>query len=129
MMAEVELREALRTLRGLLAGIAEHPKGDDLDRQGAAIGVKLIDATLSQEPDEQERGLAHALEVLAAEVEGVGAEKAMREAAAAKATSFLVGDPENGVPLRSPMPHEIADAIRKLPLTLGCDLLRANPDE
>lgn len=36
------------------------------------------------------------------------------EAAARKATSFLVGDPKNGVPLRNPMPHEIADAIRTL---------------
>jgi len=36
------------------------------------------------------------------------------ERAATKATSFLVGDPENGVPFRSPMPHEIADAIRKM---------------
>ena len=36
------------------------------------------------------------------------------EEAARKAKSFLVGDPANGVPLRSPMPHEIADAIRAL---------------
>lgn len=35
-----------------------------------------------------------------------------REACAKLATSFLVGDPENGVPLRNPMAHEIADAIR-----------------
>lgn len=36
------------------------------------------------------------------------------EAAAKKATSFLVGDPANGVPLRSPSPHQIAEAIRAL---------------
>ena len=36
------------------------------------------------------------------------------EEAAAKATSFLVGDPHNGVPLRNPMAHEIAAAIRAL---------------
>ena len=36
------------------------------------------------------------------------------EAAAQKATSFLVGDPVNGVPLRSPMTHEVAKAIRAL---------------
>jgi len=36
------------------------------------------------------------------------------EEAAHKATSFLVGDPANGVPLRNPMAHEIAAAIRAL---------------
>lgn len=36
------------------------------------------------------------------------------EEAARKATSFLVGDPANGVPLRSPMASEIASAIRAL---------------
>jgi len=38
----------------------------------------------------------------------------MREVAARKATSFLVGDPANGVPLRNPMAHEIADQIAAL---------------
>ena len=38
--------------------------------------------------------------------------KAETEACARLATSFLVGDPKNGVPLRNPMPHEIAAAIR-----------------
>jgi hypothetical protein len=38
-------------------------------------------------------------------------EAAVWKAAAAVATSFLVGDPKNDVPLRSPMPHEIAAAI------------------
>ena len=38
----------------------------------------------------------------------------VREDAAKVATSFLVGDPFNGVPLRSPMAHEIADAILAL---------------
>lgn len=36
------------------------------------------------------------------------------EEAAKVATSFLVGDPANGVPLRSPTPHEIASRIRSL---------------
>ena len=40
----------------------------------------------------------------------------MRGAAALLATSFLVGDPQNGVPLRNPMAHEIAAAIRALPV-------------
>jgi hypothetical protein len=35
-----------------------------------------------------------------------------REACAWTATSFLVGDPANGVPLRSPGPHDVAKAIR-----------------
>lgn len=36
------------------------------------------------------------------------------EMAARAATSFLVGDPHNGIPLRSPTPHQIADRIRSL---------------
>jgi hypothetical protein len=39
------------------------------------------------------------------------------EEAARKATGFLVGDPANGIPLRSPSPHQIADAIRALQST------------
>ncbi len=38
---------------------------------------------------------------------------ALREAAT-KATSFLVGDPKNDIPLRNPMAHEIAAAILAL---------------
>ena len=38
--------------------------------------------------------------------------QAEREACAWTAQSFLVGDPKNGIPLRSPMPSEIAAAIR-----------------
>ena len=37
---------------------------------------------------------------------------AEREACAWTAQSFLVGDPKNGIPLRSPMASEIAAAIR-----------------
>jgi MoxR-like ATPase len=51
------------------------------------------------------------------ERERKAAAQARREAleeAAKKATSFLVGDPRNGVPLRNPMAHEIAAAIRAL---------------
>ena len=36
------------------------------------------------------------------------------KAAAEEATRFLVGDPANGIPLRSPMPHEIQDHILSL---------------
>lgn len=36
------------------------------------------------------------------------------EGAARAATGFLVGDPANGVPLRNPMAHEIAERIRTL---------------
>lgn len=36
------------------------------------------------------------------------------EFAARQATDFLVGDPRNGVPLRSPVPHEIAKRLRSL---------------
>ena len=39
---------------------------------------------------------------------------AVLEEAAAKATSFLVGDPANGIPLRNPLAHEVADAIRSM---------------
>jgi hypothetical protein len=40
------------------------------------------------------------------------ARKAAMMAAAREATSFLVGNPEEGVPLRNPYPHEIAARIR-----------------
>lgn len=40
--------------------------------------------------------------------------KATLREAARKATSFLVGDPENGIPLRNPMAHEIETAILAL---------------
>lgn len=40
----------------------------------------------------------------------------MQERCAKRATNFLVGDPKIGVPLRSPMPHEISEAIRALPI-------------
>lgn len=36
------------------------------------------------------------------------------ETCAKAATSFLVGDPKAGVPLRKPLSHEIADHIRAL---------------
>lgn len=78
---------------------------------------------------EREARLEYERRILAAEVAGVKAEKAMREAAAHKATSFLVGDPENAIPLRSPMPYEIADAIRELPLSLGRDAITALPPD
>lgn len=45
-------------------------------------------------------------------------EKAIEECAKV-ATSFLVGDPRNGIPLRNPMPHEIAERIRSLTLPEG----------
>ena len=56
------------------------------------------------------------------------------EAAAKKATSFLVGDPAEGVPLRNPTPHEIADAIRALAQTAPADgqeaeCICSTPDE
>ena len=38
--------------------------------------------------------------------------QAEREACAWTATSFLIGDPKQGIPLRSPMASEVADAIR-----------------
>ena len=41
------------------------------------------------------------------------------EEAAKLATSFLVGDPKNGVPLRNPLAHEIADAIRAMKGEVG----------
>lgn len=50
---------------------------------------------------------------------------AMREKAASKATGFLVGDPTNGIPLRSPMSHEINTAIRAIPLPTDADRLAA----
>ena len=40
-----------------------------------------------------------------------------REACAWTATSFLVGDPKNGIPLRGPMASEVAAAIRSRGVT------------
>jgi hypothetical protein len=42
------------------------------------------------------------------------AARAALEAAASKSTSFLVGAPHDGIPLRNPMSHEIADAIHAI---------------
>lgn len=47
------------------------------------------------------------------------AAEAMKERCATKATSFLIGDPKKGIPLRSPSPHAIADAIRSLTTEVG----------
>jgi len=47
-----------------------------------------------------------------ADAEIAAAVAAEREACALAATSFLVGNPMSDVPLRSPMAHEIAAAIR-----------------
>ena len=44
--------------------------------------------------------------------QGTTLDRQTAEHCAKIATSFLVGDPANGVPLRSPTPHEIADRIR-----------------
>jgi len=55
--------------------------------------------------------------ILAARHRIASQEQAVRaaiEAAAYKATSFLVGNPKEGISLRSPSPHAIADAIRAL---------------
>jgi hypothetical protein len=57
------------------------------------------------------RLLAH---IDALEAERATIRNAALEEAASKATGFLVGDPFEGVPLRDPMAHEIADAIRSL---------------
>ena len=51
------------------------------------------------------------------------------EAAAEISTSFLVGDPANGVPLRSPSPRQIAKAISALaPATILAGLTEAQAD-
>ena len=53
------------------------------------------------------RNLAILAAIRQAQVEAI-------EAASHCAVSFLVGDPENGVPLHSPSPHQIANRIRTL---------------
>lgn len=57
--------------------------------------------------------IARAFDAIRDEAEARG-RASMKGDAAKVATSFLVGDPFNGVPLRSPMAHEIADAILAL---------------
>jgi hypothetical protein len=59
------------------------------------------------------RGYRQSVEAIARAL--MAERKRALEDAAKVATSFLVGDPFNGVPLRSPMAHEIADAILSLP--------------
>ena len=44
--------------------------------------------------------------------------EAERAACAWTATSFLVGDPKNGIPLRGPMASEVAAAIRSRGVTV-----------
>lgn len=71
----------------------------------ADYGLELARADTSRE---LERALAQA------RAEKERAERERDEAfrnAATIATSFLVGDPANGIPLRNPMPHEIAERI------------------
>lgn len=68
----------------------------------------LVEAGLAI--DESLRGVVEyvALEVMRA------MQRETIEACAKLATSFLVGDPKNGVPLHRPSAHQIADAIRAL---------------
>ncbi len=68
------------------------------------MGDALLDFAKGRDRDSIKREAAHE------------AAREMRETAARNATSFLVGDPKDGVPIRSPSPHQIADAIRALPL-------------
>ena len=84
---------------------------------------KLSRTPIEPLPDEHRRFIAAAnpaaILALIAEVERLREEKQAEfrrgiEAAAMKSTSFLVGAPVNGVPLRNPMPHEIAAAIRAI---------------
>lgn len=56
--------------------------------------------------------MADAIEALQAQL-AEARDKALEDAAM-KATGFLVGNPEHGQPLRNPMSHEIADAIRAM---------------
>jgi hypothetical protein len=48
------------------------------------------------------------------DLEEVSIWNAAVEACAQKATGFLVGDPLNGIPLKSPNPHQIAEALLRL---------------
>lgn len=103
-------------------GLVENPSAWGSFDQGASdVILHLIAIAEAAAREMREARLDYERRILAAEVAGVKSEKAMREAAAHMATSFLVGDPANGVPLRSPSPHQIADAIRALPLSLGTE--------
>ena len=85
---------------------------DKIDLTKHAEAIERIFAEVA--PSGQRQAILTACAALADD-----AARAMRETAAWKASSFLVGDPKNGVPLRNPMAHEISDAIRAIdPATL-----------
>ncbi len=90
----------------------------DIAAKVRAKGYKQFDILLSDDPNEYEANFrtAAGYDVIASAEQRAGKRGEARglERAAAKATSFLVGDPEVGVPLHSPSPHQIADAIRAL---------------
>ena len=89
------------------------------DRIWAASGVGVYGGNVWYEHDDLggHEYIRRDPAVLAAlpEVQAIvdAAVKAEREACAWLATSFLVGDPRNGIPLRYPSGVEVAAAIRK----------------
>lgn len=83
---------------------------DDLVKALRAGEQADMDGTLVKVSRQACEEAADAIEALQAEL--AEARDKVLEAAAMKATGFLVGDPEHGWPLRNPTSHEIAAAIR-----------------
>ena len=88
-------------------------KGTPASSQIITLERLLAEATARAEKAEAERD-ARDRAWEDAEIRADTARNRALEEAAEKAVSFLVGDPTNGVPLRNPMAHEIANAILAL---------------
>jgi hypothetical protein len=71
-----------------------------------------MDGTLVKVSRQACEEAADAIESLQAQL-AEARDKALEDAAV-KATGFLIGNPEHGSPLRNPMSHEIAAAIRAM---------------
>ncbi len=83
-----------------------------------ADAIEALQAQMAEARKQRDRAIALAEKaqdrlIEAMDRAGAARDKALEDAAM-KATGFLVGNPEHGQPLRNPMSHEIADAIRAM---------------
>ena len=94
--------------RKLVAAVSGNPSGTRCDACRNCGMIHCADAFYGC-PGMRDYTLSESTAALAARDAAMRA-AGMREAAGV-ATSFLVGDPLNYIPLRNPMAHEVADAI------------------
>lgn len=84
----------------------------------AADAIEALQAELAEVREQRDHAIALAEKAQDRQIEamdraGAARDKALEDAAV-KATGFLIGNPEHGSPLRNPMSHEIAAAIRAM---------------